>query len=472
MRLPARRLPLLALGIASSCAAVSTAPPPTRVIEYDEVPELVVEKPPPRAKVEREYDEDIWFRAYGVGESLVAIPVAGESASGSIPRCVFGTDADGPGSIWFLTADGVDPDSFTPGPEHGELSRFGFALRLAGDHDDDGVPDLWVSAPGRLEDPGKVFLVSTLARQVLCVLSSPRPQMRFGTALCPVEDQDGDGEEDVAVLAEEQGPGGRYDALITVYVFSTSIGEVLRAVIEGLDGSAYGRSQLAWIPMGEEASSGLLSVGPHGAEPDRLIAIHLPSGDRAWTLVEESRLENTAWALDTTPDRDGDGVPELLVGDLGWGEDCYGGRARVVSGRTGEVLCSTAGMWASHDSGFSVAGCDDDHDGDGVPDFVVTDEQGPVFDGGSLLILSGADGSPLKRLTVSGGFWSVGRTLDVGADWDGKGLRDVCFSSWVPTAGGIDTAGAIGVVSVEEGKLLHHVLREDLGELIRQREGR
>lgn len=469
MRVPAGPLATLALVLAPSCTAAS--PPPTRVIEHDEVPELVVEKPPSRAKIERESDRDLRSRARAVGESLVAIPVAGEGASGPIPRCVFGTQFDGPGSIWFLTEDGVDPASFTPGPEHVELSRFGFALRLAGDHDDDGVPDLWVSAPGRLEDPGKVFLVSTLGREVLRVLSSPRPRMRFGTALCPVADQDGDGVEDVALLAEEQGPGGQYDALVTVYVYSTATGEILSRVIDGVHGGAYGCSQLAWISTGAERSSGLLLISAHAAEPARLIAVHLPGGDRAWTLVAESRFENTAWSLDTMPDRDGDGVSELLVGDLGWGEARFDGRARVVSGRTGDGLCSTAGMLASGDCGFSVAGYDDDYDGDVVPDFVVTDGQG-TFLGGSLLVISGADGSPLKRLTLSGGFFSVGHALDVGADWDGKGLRDVCFSSWVPTAGGTDTKSAIGVLSMEDGKLLHHVLREDLEELIRRREGR
>ena len=446
--------------------------PPTRVIVFDEVLELVVEKPPrwtaKDRKPKREYDGDTLARARSLGSSLVAIPVAAEDAPARCPRCVFGLQLDGPGSIWFITATGVDPESFTPGPEHGELSRFGFAFHLAGDHDGDGVPDLWVSAPGRLDDPGKVFLVSTLERKVLRVLSSPEERMRFGTAMCAVPDQDGDGIEDVAVFAEEQAPGGRYHAFVTVYVYSTTDGEIVQTPIGGLQGGAYGCPQLAWIPTGDGESAGLLLVSVYSAEPNRLIAIRLPRGERAWTLYEESRWEHTAWSLASTPDRDGDGVPEVLVGDLGWRDAYYGGRARVVSGLTGKVLFGTAGMWASHDAGFSLARYGD-FEGDGIADHLVTDQM-PIFEGGSVLVISGVDGSAVKRLTLSSGFWSIGRTLDVGADWDGKGKRDICLSSWVPTAGGRETAAVIGVISIEEGRYLHRVVLSDLMELIWQRE--
>jgi len=447
-------------------------PPPTQVVVFDEVPELVVEKPPrwktKEREPEQEYDRDTFGRAWGLGSSLVAIPVADGDHSNRIPRCVFGLQLDGPGSIWFITATGVDPESFTPGPEHGELSRFGFAFHLAGDHDGDGVPDLWVSAPGRLDDPGKVFLVSTFGREVLRVLSSPDQQMRFGTAMCAVPDQDGDGVEDVAVFAEEQAPGGRYHAYVTVYVYSTADGEILQTPIRGLRGGAYGCPQLAWIPTGTGESAGLLLVSIYSGKPNRLIATRLPRGERAWTLYEESRDEHTAWSLASTPDRDGDGVPEVLGGDLGWRDAYYGGRARVVSGLTGKVLFGTAGMWASHDAGFSLAR-HDDFDGDGVADHLVTDQM-PIFEGGSILVISGEDGSAVKRLTLSGGFFSIGRTLDVGADWDAKGKRDICFSSWMPTAGGRETAAAIGVISIEEGRYLHRVVPSDLMELIWRRE--
>lgn len=469
MSIPPARLALLG-GTALLAASVPGAPlaqetvPPTRRIVFGEIPALCVETPPRSVTSE---EDEVWLwrdedrgRALAFGSSLVAIPVEKDA-----PRCVFGLPSDDPGSIWFLGATGVDPVCHRPGPEHGEYSRYGDTLELAGDHDGDEVPDLLVSAPGSLEDPGKIFLVSTAAREVLSVLSSPKSRMRFGTAICAIADQDGDGVEDVAVFAEEPASGERQDAFVSVHVCSTATGERLSTPVAWIGAGAYDHPQLAWIPLdGAGDSSGLLLVGIHSAKPGRLIAVELPGGDHAWTLNAEEPGEEIAWSLDTTADLDGDGVREVLSGDIGSGDSRSAGRVRVVSGRTGEILRSSTGIWANSSTGYSVAGYDD-IDGDGVDDHLVTTRE-PLFDGGSVLVLSGADGTAVKRLTLSGGVWSLGWALEAGADWNGEGARDLCFSCYVPQAG----AASLGVFTVEDGRFLHHVDVPDVEALIWQRE--
>ena len=63
-------------------------------------------------------------------------------------------------------------------------------------------------------------------------------------------------------------------------------------------------------------------------------------------------------------------------------------------------------------------------------------------------------------------FYGVGHQLSVGADWDGKGRRDICISTFVPTAGGHDSRRAIGFVSMDDGALLRRVVRSDASALI------
>ena len=433
-------------------------PDPTAVIEQvidlEAIARVQVAKPTP-AQLGSDFPiSDTGGTLWGVGSSLVAIPAQGASPQ-TLPRCVFGTPWEGSGSIWFVTAEGLDPEPQTPGASAGAYTRYGQFLRLIPDLDGDEVSDLVVSAPGDFETPGKVFVVSTVTRKVLHVLHAPEANQKFGRALCPVPDQDGDAVPDLAIFVEEQVEGQPSSTRGSVCVFSTAKGTLLRTVLEESASGAYGVPQLEWLAPGEDGGAGQIVLGGrHPADRGVLLVMDLATGERTWSLEAATRQEGTAWSIAVTSDLDGDSVPELVVGDLGFGESRYSARVRILSGRTGSVLQSITGTESSTGSGMCLS-IYPDLDGD-ARDEVVLPAAYDIFGGGALVLLSGRDGSGLRMLEFNGGFWRVGRVVSVGADWDGKGLADICVSSYVPT-GYYDTCFAIGIVSTEDGTLLNYV---------------
>lgn len=110
----------------------------------------------------------------------------------------------------------------------GRFARFGYAAAGAGDRDDDGINDVWVSAPGSVEADvaGAVFLLSGADGSELMRIDAPNPGETFGFALANIWDRNDDGVRDLLVSAPDadvrrKGAAGR------VYVISGLDGEIL-----------------------------------------------------------------------------------------------------------------------------------------------------------------------------------------------------------------------------------------------------
>lgn len=229
--------------------------------------------------------------------------------------------------------------------------RLGFSLCGLGDVDGDGRDDYAVGATQEGFDAGYVRVHSGIDGAVLHTLVGRAPQEDFGAALCGAGDVDGDGSGDLAVGA----------------VFAASLGAVRGRV----DVHSGADAQLLWSRegSGELGQFGFALAGGRdldGDGRDDVVAsaifgggwrgrVTVHSGANGLTVrqwIGEGVSDRFGWSVAVIEDLDGDGRPEVLVGapreDIGTGDE---GKARVLSGAEG---CATFRYCGPKPSG---AGC-------------------------------------------------------------------------------------------------------------------
>jgi hypothetical protein len=151
--------------------------------------------------------------------------------------------------------------------------------------------------------------------------------------------------------------------------------------------------------------------------------------------------------MDVVGDIDGDGIAELVIAAQP-GEST----AFVQSAADGRVLFTFPGL------GDGVAGAGD-FDGDGVPDVLLGDIKSGALPNGAVEIRSGLDGSLL--LSIAGGPASeyFGSAVDAIGDANGDGVTDVIVGAPQAAPGGVMNGGRVVVFSGADGA----VIREHLG---------
>ena len=167
-----------------------------------------------------------------------------------------------------------------------------------------------------------------------------------------------------------------------------------------------------------------LFAGPGWAQTDVLQTIERP----------DHILHGWGATLFALPDLDGDGVGELAIGtrEHGGGEVFW-----IHSGRSGAFLFSIVEPHVSLFWGGSIAATSD-RNGDGVPDLVVVGTHSGAHDSpdGWIQIHSGATGELLLHLEPPAGFLLRENEVLALEDQDGDGIEDVlCRTVSVPGEG-------------------------------------
>lgn len=200
-------------------------------------------------------------------------------------------------------------------------------------------------------------------------------------------------------------------------------------------------------------------------------------GKRLLVIRGEQADERLGSAIAFIDDLSGDGLPDLIVGSLGFDVPRPGGGTRSNAGRVqvfdrnGNVILTEEGEWPDGNLGESVAALGD-VTGDGKADFMVgagNDRSGPGGDKiGIAYLYSGHDGSLIDFSRGGNRFDEWGRVLAPAGDVDGDNVTDVLVASnladGLPSGGSSTTQENAGAVQLLSGADLTTVIAESTGE--------
>jgi len=274
-------------------------------------------------------------------------------------------------------------------------SRFGNAIDPVGDIDGDGVTDVLAGMSAdhaHGADAGKVILMSGADGTTITKLFGAANE-GFGFAVSRAGDVDGDGVPDYAISSLDPGGGGTLAGAVTMYSGATA------TVLWQVQGNA-----------GEVFGGGVADVG----------------------------------------DLDQDGIDDLIVGAM------WGGYARTISGKDGSTLITvTSPDLQPVAFGYDVA-AGGDVDGDGFGDFMVSDiydsDPGPMT--GAAYVFSGKSGGLLHRVYGNSDSATMGLGMGILGDINQDGFAD--FGAGAPNDSSVAPLGGLALVcSGKDGSVLH-----------------
>ncbi len=390
-------------------------------------------------------------------------------------------DGDDSGAVWilFLAADGTVRDQTKISDDQGNFSGkldaydfFGYALAPVGDLDDDGNVELAVGAPGDddgsgldrgavwilfLNDDGTVRSDRKISSDAGDFEGDLDPVDRFGSALAPLGDLNGDEHPDLAVGAPGTNSGNNLDEGAVWILLLDELGRVLDERMIADDENGF----VGDTRTGDEFGFSIANLGDISGDDVVDLAVGAPGDDDGngvdsgafWVLFlnssgvvihdhkvsdiaggfegevrEEDRFGRSLAAID---DLDGDGIGELLVGAPG---DNDGNDAD--SGAFWRLYLDDAGMVKSEEKVSDTAGGFDgeikegdtfgyslavleDRNGDGLAEYVVGapgDNDGDP-DAGAVWLLWPSpmcgDPKPDRRVTATDALLTLQTAVDL-----------------------------------------------------------
>ncbi|TAH39432.1 MAG: hypothetical protein EYC70_01210 [Planctomycetota bacterium] len=272
------------------------------------------------------------------------------------------TFVDREGAVHVMSGQTGAQLHWIPGTE--VAAEFGRFVACAGDVDGDGTADILIGAPGSdffIPGFGATFVYSGRTMQrILAVGGLGTTVGRDGVGL---DDVNGDGLSDLLV-SESTNQG-------TVRVYSGADGSEIYSINRGIFDAAFGYSVGNVGDIDRDGASDFI-VGEPGiasyTRKGRALVYSGRSGAELFRLWGDQEEDKFGFSVAGAGDADGDGYPDMLVGAEDTGPAGQGA-VFVHSGFDGRLLGRIVATLTSERLGWSVASTPD-VDGDGLPDIV------------------------------------------------------------------------------------------------------
>ncbi len=207
---------------------------------------------------------------------------------------------------------------------------------------------------------------------------------------------------------------------ILMTVTRVSAGQAVRWSASGTPNALFGASVAR---MGDKNGDGVPellvtapydSAGPGLFEAGKVFAFSGTDGALLLEIVGPSQSATMGWNVVDAGDITGDGVPDVLVGSMGGG-------ARLYSGSGG-------GLVSAWSLGYTRVGAPGDQDGDGAPEVLLGVPTTFGYSGSAYLYQS-AGGTPIFSLAGTSSFGAFGGNVTGLADLDGDEVREYAVAA-------------------------------------------
>jgi hypothetical protein len=350
--------------------------------------------------------------------------------------------------------------------------QLGKAVAGVGDVNQDGWGDYAVGIPysdvGGL-DTGSVRVISGRNGQILYTFNGVATGDRLGESVAGAGDLNGDGYADIIAGGPLNGHNGVNAGMARVW--SGRDGSVLYTWYGDQPGDWFGKSVDAAGDVNGDGHPDVIVGAPYGkgtvlSNVGEARVFSGLNGSVIRTFNSTNGVEVFGTSVSGAGDVDKDGWDDVIIGAPQYTNGTLhdAGRAYVLSGRTGNVIWS----WAGVSSGENYAICVDggrDANNDGWPDLVVGSpfSDSNMGNAGSVYVYSGRNGAQLQWFKGLHGGDELGRSCAFAGDVDGDGWADVIGGARLNDQVAVD-AGMARVWSGRTGASLFTFYGSQIGE--------